>query len=69
MDQDGWMCSSEFGRLVAQLTGKEESLSCDELQILFANLDCPIEFNSRMGCFELAMDTTVPLYHGTSAEN
>lgn len=82
MDQDGWVSSSEFGHLVAQLTGTEESLNCDDLQnaILALGLSDRIEFEKGRfrACYghsamqfapALAAVPTVPLYHGTSAEN
>ena len=82
MDQDGWVSSSEFGHLVAQLTGNDESLNCDDLQnsILTLGLSDRIQFEDGRfrACYghsamqfapALAAVPIVPLYHGTSAEN
>lgn len=82
MDQDGWVSSSEFGHLVAQLTGNDESLNCDDLQNAVRTLGLSDRIQFEKGRFRacyghsamqfapsLAAVPTVPLYHGTSAEN
>jgi putative RNA 2'-phosphotransferase len=82
MDQDGWVSSSEFGHLVAQLTGSEESLNCDGLQNSIRQLGLSDRIQFEDGRFRasyghsanqfapsLAAAPTTPLYHGTSAEN
>jgi len=81
MDQDGWVSSSEFGHLVAQLTGTEESLNCDELQNSIRQLGLSDRIQFEDGRFRasyghsavqfapsLAAAPATPLYHGTSVE-
>jgi putative RNA 2'-phosphotransferase len=82
MDQNGWVSSSEFGHLVAQLTGIEEILSCDELQNSVRQLGLSDRVQYQDGGFRAcyghsalqfnptqASIPTTPLYHGTSSEN